>query len=208
MSLIKSPTMTPRKLAAVRANGRKSAGPRTQAGKDKSMLNALKHGQYSKAFRSNLLKAREDVALYDWIYARILETFQPVGKRQWRVAKQWARETWCLLRRERPKNGEAEGPLVEGAVWSMAWTPWRHGGLEIKPRYIVKTGLSRLSFPALMRFDSCGSRLMFWVRRPSRPPVAPSPARDLLTDRVLADGHSVGKRAPSSGSAPALPVAE
>ena len=92
MSLVKSPAMTPRKLAAMRANGRQSGGPRTCAGKDRSMLNALKHGRYSRAFRGNLLKAREDVALYDWIYARFCETFQPAasialaGRRQARKA--------------------------------------------------------------------------------------------------------------------------
>jgi hypothetical protein len=70
MPLVKSPTMTPRKLAANRANSRQSTGPRTYAGKYRVVLNALKHGRYSQAFRSNLLKAREDVAVYDWIYGR------------------------------------------------------------------------------------------------------------------------------------------
>ncbi len=170
MPLVKSPKMTPRKLAAVRANGRQSAGPRTCAGKDRSMLNALKHGQYSQAFRSNLLKAREDVALYDWIYARVCETFQPAGKEQWRGCGRLARETWCLLRRDRPKNGEARRPVVPCAVYSMGWTPWRRGGFETSPRYVVKSGLSRLTFLSRtqMTDDATGTRLMFWVRRPRR----------------------------------------
>ena len=71
MPLVKSPTMTPRKLAANRANGRQSTGPRTYAGRYRVVLNALRHSRYSQGFRSNLLKPREDVALYDWIYARV-----------------------------------------------------------------------------------------------------------------------------------------
>lgn len=206
MPLVKSPTMTLRKLVANRANGRRSTGPRTYTGKYRSALNALKHGQYSQAFRSNLRKAGEDVALYDWIYARVLESFQPVGRRQWRVAEQWARETWCLLRRDWAKNGEARQPMVEGAVWSMAWLPWRHGGLELNPRYVVKNGFSWLAFPGLMRFEGHGGfRLMFWVRRPWRPAVTPSPACDPRTERLPADGNRAVKPAPKRGSAAVSP---
>jgi len=202
MPLVKSPTITPQKLAANRANGHRSTGPRTYAGKYRSALNALKHGQYSQAFRSNLLKAGEDVVLYDWIYARVLESFQPVGKRQWRVAEQWARDTWCLLRRDRPKNGEPRQPLVKSAVWSMAWLPWQNGGLELNPRYVVKSGFSRLAFPGLTRFEGhSGFRLMFWVRRPWRLAATRSPAPDLRTDRLPADGNRAGKPAPDGGSA-------
>ncbi len=173
MALVKSPTMTPRKLAANRANGCRSAGPRTYDGRYRVVLNALKHGRYSQAFRSNLLKAREDVALYDWIYARVRESYQPVGKPQWQEVERLARETYCLLRRERPKNGESGRARTEGAVWSMAWLPRRRGGLEMNPSYVVKTGLSRLTFLSRMQItdDATGLRLMFWVPRPRRPSV-------------------------------------
>lgn len=46
MSLVKSP-MTPKRLAANRANALKSTGPRTRSGKLHSRLNALKDGTYS-----------------------------------------------------------------------------------------------------------------------------------------------------------------
>jgi len=170
MPLVKSPTMTPRKLAANRANSRQSTGPRTYAGRYRVVLNALKHGRYSQAFRSNLLKAQEDVALYDWIYARLRDSTQPVGKPQWQEVERLARETYCLLRRDPPKNGETARPRVEGAVWSTAWLPWRRGGLELDPSYVTKTGLSRLPFLSRMEItdDSTGLRLMFWVPRPRR----------------------------------------
>ncbi len=63
MSLRKSPTRSPALLAANRANARNSTGPRTARGKAQVTLNALKQGGYAgRLFRSNLLRAREDVA--------------------------------------------------------------------------------------------------------------------------------------------------
>lgn len=50
MALIKR-RMTEAELAARRANARKSTGPRTPAGKARSRLNSLKHGQYSQLAR-------------------------------------------------------------------------------------------------------------------------------------------------------------
>jgi hypothetical protein len=128
MPLVKSPRMTPGKLAANRANGRRSAGPCTYAGRYR--VNALKHGRYSRDFRSNLLKAREDVALYDWIYARLREGCQPVGKPEWQEVERLARATWCLFRRERPKNG---GPGGSGRrVRYGRWLGFPGGGGDLK----------------------------------------------------------------------------
>jgi hypothetical protein len=47
MSLRKSPTMTPARLAANRLNALKSTGPRTARGKAQSRLNALRSGTRS-----------------------------------------------------------------------------------------------------------------------------------------------------------------
>jgi len=213
MPLVKSPTITPRKLAANRANGRRSVGPRTQFGKDRSMLNALKHGRYSQAFRSNLLKAREDVALYDWIYARVCQSFRPVGKPQWRECERLARETWCLLQRERAQKDDLGRPLVPCAVYSMAWFPWRQGGLEKNPRYVVKSTVKRLTFLSTMEItqDPTALRLKFWVRRPRRGSAAWIRARDLRSARLPAHGNGAGGPTPSEDSAPvpapAAPVA-
>jgi hypothetical protein len=166
MPLVKSPAMTPRKLAANRANGRRSGGPRTYAGRYKGVLNALKHGRYSQAFRSNLLKVGEDVALYDWIWARFRESFQPVGKRQWRENERLARETWCLLRKGGPERDRGGRPLADGVVWSVGRTPWRQGGSEAEPHYIVKAGLTRIALRSCIRIEGRSAfRLMFWVRR-------------------------------------------
>ena len=59
MSLRKSPTLTPARLAANRRNARKSTGPRTPRGKAQSRMNALRNGDYSPDF-INLLCALLD----------------------------------------------------------------------------------------------------------------------------------------------------
>jgi len=41
------PALSPRKLAARRANAKKSTGPRTSEGKAVARLNALKHGFFA-----------------------------------------------------------------------------------------------------------------------------------------------------------------
>ncbi len=96
MAFVKSPTLTPAKLAANCSNACKSTGPNTPAGKRRVVLNALKHGRYSKAFRENLSKAQVDVELFDWIRSRIFDGFQPRSVLERRQAEELAREVWCL----------------------------------------------------------------------------------------------------------------
>ena len=75
VSLRQRPKVTPRMIAANRANAQKSTGPRTGIGKARVAINALGHGKYTdKLFRSHLLLAREDVGLYDWMTARFVTT--------------------------------------------------------------------------------------------------------------------------------------
>ncbi len=51
MSLVKSVTLTPAKLAANRANARRSTGPRTPRGQQRTRLNALRHDLCSRGWR-------------------------------------------------------------------------------------------------------------------------------------------------------------
>ena len=55
MSLVKSPTMTPAKLAANRRNARKSTGPRTARGKAQARLNGLRNGPASRLYHDVML---------------------------------------------------------------------------------------------------------------------------------------------------------
>ena len=130
MSLRKSPTRSPALLAANRANAQKSTGPRTLRGKAQVTLNALKHGGYAgRLFRSNLLRAREDVALYDWMCRQICDTFRPVGKPQWAHAEWLARQACCTCRRAR-QEGLRSGrrPPTSSSTWCLLRIPTSLGG--------------------------------------------------------------------------------
>jgi hypothetical protein len=215
MSLVKSPVLTAAKLAANRANARLSTGPRTPAGKRRIVLNALKHGRYSRGFRQNLIKAGADLELFDWIHARIVDCFSPRDARQSWQAERLAREIWCYTWRERraerlerakqaqqalgaqqaqgvqpPPSAcrvdQRDGSRVRRrpakaadrvSLWSLAWTPWRRGGLETKPRYALQSTDSAVTSLMRIRVENprSGRRLAFWMRRQrgTAPPQLP-----------------------------------
>jgi len=167
MPFVKSPTMTPRKLAANRANARKSTGRRTVVGRRRVVLNGLQHGGRSRAFRANLLKAGHDVELFNWIHERVREEMPAATPC---AAEYLARRVWCALCRS-PKIDQRtkEPPPTQTSLWCVAWTPWRAGGLAINPRYAVKSAdaqITPLSAGSRFRIEDPSSqrRLMFWVR--------------------------------------------
>jgi hypothetical protein len=59
-SLVKSPEMTPEKLAANQANGRQSQGPATLEGAERCHDAAVRHGFYSKRSGEALRMHGED----------------------------------------------------------------------------------------------------------------------------------------------------
>ena len=168
MPLVKSPTMTPRKISANRANASKSTGPRTVEGQRHVMLNSLQHGGRSQAFRTNLLKAGQGVELFDWIYQRVrwgMPTSSP------RVAEGLARRVWCALCLVPKTDQRPSGlPPSQASLWCLAWTPWRRGGFAPKPRFAVKSMERQTSFLSprtKIRIEDPNThrRLVFWVRR-------------------------------------------
>ncbi|WP_337176242.1 hypothetical protein [Paludisphaera sp.] len=83
-----------------RENARKSTGPKTEAGKARCRLNALKHGRRSKAVAAPVLP-QEDAAelgrrIQDWI-----ESYQAVGAVEIDLVTRAAKASWALDRAER-----------------------------------------------------------------------------------------------------------
>ena len=203
MSLRRSPLVSPRMLAANRANAQKSTGPRTLRGKAQLTHNALKHGRYAaRLFRSHLLQPHEDVALYDWMYKQICYHFQPVGKQQWAEAEKTAREVWCSFRQGR-KEGLREGhkPPRSCSVWSNMRVPLSLGGRVRTNRiYAVKSTEHFVTFPTRfrLRVPKTGIRLQFWVWRRRRIfPPAPRRAYPRFEPRLPAKR---GWRMPANGT--------
>ncbi|HWT84106.1 MAG TPA: hypothetical protein VN648_35585 [Candidatus Methylomirabilis sp.] len=173
MPLVQSPTLTARKLAANRANACKSTGPRTPEGKRRVMLNALKHGCRSRTLRQTLVRAQADVDLFDWVDDRVREAFPPATVRDHLAARYLTHQIWCTLWRSRRSKAPAESrPASSSSLWCTAWTPWKAGGRQSKPRYSLKStdaGFTNLSQNPRSRIQIVDPRtqrrLRFWVRR-------------------------------------------
>jgi hypothetical protein len=101
MPIRHSPLLTPRSLAARRANALKSTGPRTPAGKARVSLNALKCGRSAaraSRFRERLLRAGYPCqeALYGGLRSHLAQAFgarTPYGRRE---VDRFAAEAWCV----------------------------------------------------------------------------------------------------------------
>ena len=94
---------TAAQLAANQANAQKSTGPRTEAGKAASSMNALKHGLCAE----RLLIDQEDREAWEALRADYLARLAPEGAAEARLAERIAQLAW---RRER-------GATMEAAAW-------------------------------------------------------------------------------------------
>jgi len=71
--------ISPQKLAANRANGKRSHGPKTEAGKATASQNAYKHGVFAlRLFPTDKVRA-EDGADYEALYAALCAHYEPQG---------------------------------------------------------------------------------------------------------------------------------
>jgi hypothetical protein len=90
-------TVSPAKLAANRANAKKSTGPRTAAGKHRCSLNAIRHG----AFSQRLVLPSEDSALFHRFRASIIDDIRPRRSHERQLCEQIVDASWRLLRLQR-----------------------------------------------------------------------------------------------------------
>jgi hypothetical protein len=101
--------LSPRKLAAQRANAMKSSGPRTAEGMAVVRLNALKHGFFACDVVNPELDGRARAKEFNSLLDALLEDFQPESARErilvdevaeccWRIRRilrYECRESWC-----------------------------------------------------------------------------------------------------------------
>ena len=92
-----------RKIDSARANGAKSRGPKTEAGRKISSMNAVQHGLYS----SSVVLKNESPAEYQEMLQAYIQQFQPAGPvefhlidemvaAKWRQHRLWAIEAQLL----------------------------------------------------------------------------------------------------------------
>jgi hypothetical protein len=119
MALRKPSRLTPKRLAAQRANAEKSTGPRTPAGKENTKLNALKHGCRARdaSDRNVMLALGEDPEEFDRIYRSLLASLGP-GDVLWaKQVEDLAKLYWRRARLERARAGMVQREL---AYWKFA----------------------------------------------------------------------------------------
>jgi len=101
MSLTKRPAMTGKRIAANRANGRRSRGVRTLAGNARVATVNLRHGFYAQAQADILLALGEDPADFEDLLDSLVEVWQPANQMEMRLVVRLARAMWRMDRADR-----------------------------------------------------------------------------------------------------------
>src|ERR1022692_2508060 len=111
------------RAAINRANSQHSTGPRTEAGKQRSALNALTHGL---TCRTAVLPS-EDPAAYEQLRRQFLDEYRPATPTETQLVHELADTSWRLNRI----------PLLEADVLSRAQSPapspGRRGACDARP---------------------------------------------------------------------------
>src|SRR5271165_7531549 len=91
-------TLTPEQRAEIsRRNGAKSKGPVTDAGKERSKFNALKHGRYA----ATIILPGEEPADFERKLGGYVAYFDPLGDPEHDLVRTAAIKAWQLERSER-----------------------------------------------------------------------------------------------------------
>jgi hypothetical protein len=94
-----------RKVEANRRNGQQSTGPKTEAGKQASQLNALKHGLLAKEVVITRRDYKEDEAAFSQLLEELQAQFQPVGVAEELEVQKIANCYWRKRRAIRYEHG-------------------------------------------------------------------------------------------------------
>jgi hypothetical protein len=92
------PALSPRQLAARRANALNSTGPRTSQGKEIARLNALKHGFFSCDVVNAVLDGTDRVEEFTTLLDALLEEYDPQSVRERILIDEVAACCWRMRR--------------------------------------------------------------------------------------------------------------
>ena len=104
MSVVKK-RVTPKQLLASQNNGRRSHGPRTELGKQKSSLNAIKDGAYAQVSLAHMQALGEDPDDYARHLAHLRLAFDPQDAIEEVLVAGIAQLYWRLFRLQRGEAG-------------------------------------------------------------------------------------------------------
>jgi hypothetical protein len=119
MSLRKSPELTPELADAARRNAQHATGPRSEAGKGKVKMNALKHGFYSAAENHQLtmLALGEDPQEYKALIQQMMTTYGPGDDLWTKQIEDLSKLYWRRSRLERMQAGVMRRALLGVEEW-------------------------------------------------------------------------------------------
>ena len=101
MSLTRRPTMTAKRIAAVRANGQLSRGPRTPEGRARTVAACMRHGFYAHSQNEILEALGEDPLQFQELLDSLIETWQPENQQEMGLVMRLARAMWRMERADR-----------------------------------------------------------------------------------------------------------
>jgi hypothetical protein len=147
MSLRKPPVLTPASLAARRANALKSTGPRTPEGKQRVMLNALKHGQGTRSAEAThrRLSPADQLSLAR-LYRALWWAILPGPEHLDRMLP-LAYCVWNVMRKMEREARSAAGKL-RGRRQGWLPPPWRFRIRLHDERVVISVQLRRARGPA------------------------------------------------------------
>ena len=107
MSLTKKPTMTAKRIAANKANGKLSHGPATPQGRERIRAANIRHGFYSKAEAVALTCLGEDPADLERLRQNLHEELGPPSALEEELAEHLVQVVWRWKRAGRSQEGFA-----------------------------------------------------------------------------------------------------
>lgn len=116
-------TVTPKKVAANRANSKFSTGPRTERGKGVARLNAAKFGFFSKELVNPLCDGEEALEKYALLLEGVQQELQPVGVIQTWYTEKVAETLWRFRRATRAERGSSLVNLWDAQHYQKD-SPW------------------------------------------------------------------------------------
>jgi hypothetical protein len=150
--------LSPRKLAAQRANAMKSTGPRTSEGMAASRLNALKQGFFARDVVNPVLDGDARAEEFNSLLDALLEEFQPESARErilidevaaccWRIRRilrYECRESW--RNEESARRYAASATPTETLLLSMGHD--NHRVRRLKAKKLRRSGLDAFVLPS------------------------------------------------------------
>jgi hypothetical protein len=131
--------MNNKRLIANRKNAQKSSGPKSQAGKARSRLNAMKHGGYATVCIEG-----EDDGRYKLLWLDLLAEYRPVGFEEKLLVKGIARTIW--------RQGRFQSAEVL-AIHSYSY--FKSGGEDLKGDVALAIAQDAAAYGAIPKSLAC-----------------------------------------------------